>query len=737
MWLEHEGITPSLGLELLKILPGSNIFDTIVVVISAGSLFFGTYPSISSARIVRWFYQNNDDNKDSSIVVGYLSIHEFADYQAKCIQGLGALSSVAFFYLLVIFVFAIMGMELYAGEYSDFTDGYPRANFDSLFNAMLTWFTVTTGENWINNMWNAMRSGDEFIKFLKQRKSFGATRGGTWVIGAVEGAQAGIKGLAKRMNTMRVATLSTHGKTLRSLGTPQIPLEAVNQQMPDAISNSMSISHQYGDARQSLTMETGNEPSHEGLTNQLRLNKPTKRASQIIQSAGFPMNISEKGERGTALRNSVISLVHQQNLVTQSAPTKQLEFIDGTMESSSTVMSVRNRASFVLAEFEGLMNIHKPEAVPWFHLLMVAITVYLLSMTDAKGEFIKAPTILHILDCLTIAVFGIDLLLKCVSYGVLLTPQPFLGNLYNMVDLFILTTDIVGFFQWDDTTARSLRIVHAFRPLRLICRLRGIEKLVNNLIQTLPVIASVFAFTMMIISVFGIVGIQLFRGMLKYCNDGAVTNRVGCVGTYINDSGILSPRIWQSPKFNFDNMGNAVLSLYVVSTFDNWVTNQLYPVMDIRHKHEHPSLNSHPLYSLYFIAFICVGGYFVMHMFIGVLVDQFGMMSGSKLLTERQKLWRDTNRIIQHLKPLHVPTEPKNPIQKKIYSLVTSPYYGKFASITVILNYVFLAAHYSDQTTHVTWIRRSVGAGFLIIYTLDLCLMFIGLGVMSSLSLLK
>ena len=48
---------------------------------------------------------------------------------------------------------------------------------------------------------------------------------------------------------------------------------------------------------------------------------------------------------------------------------------------------------------------------------------------------------------------------------------------------------------------------------------------------------------------------------------------------------------------------------------------------------------------LYFVAFISVGSYFIIKAIIGVFIDQFGYISGAKLLTERQKLWRDMHRM--------------------------------------------------------------------------------------------
>jgi len=46
-----------------------------------------------------------------------------------------------------------------------------------------------------------------------------------------------------------------------------------------------------------------------------------------------------------------------------------------------------------------------------------------------------------------------------------------------------------------------------------------------------------------------------------------------------------------------------------------------------------------------FVAFISVGSYFIIKAIIGVFIDQFGYISGAKLLTERQKLWRDMHRM--------------------------------------------------------------------------------------------
>lgn len=52
---------------------------------------------------------------------------------------------------------------------------------------------------------------------------------------------------------------------------------------------------------------------------------------------------------------------------------------------------------------------------------------------------------------------------------------------------------------------------------------------------------------------------------------------------------------------------------------------------------------SHPEVALFFYAFVIIGGFFAVNLFVGVVVDQFGRMKdefeGSALLTKDQQQW--------------------------------------------------------------------------------------------------
>lgn len=59
--------------------------------------------------------------------------------------------------------------------------------------------------------------------------------------------------------------------------------------------------------------------------------------------------------------------------------------------------------------------------------------------------------------------------------------------------------------------------------------------------------------------IFAILAIRLFGNKLYACNDSSITTgREDCFGSFVAlDSGILMPRVWDRPDYNFDSLGKA------------------------------------------------------------------------------------------------------------------------------------------------------------------------------------
>lgn len=73
---------------------------------------------------------------------------------------------------------------------------------------------------------------------------------------------------------------------------------------------------------------------------------------------------------------------------------------------------------------------------------------------------------------------------------------------------------------------------------------------------------------------FNDVGFQLFKGAFYYCkgeNSRGIRNKTECLTDPNN--------MWVNQKYNFDDLGKALMSLFVLSSRDGWV-NIMYTGLD-------------------------------------------------------------------------------------------------------------------------------------------------------------
>ncbi|CAB4055192.1 CACNA1B [Lepeophtheirus salmonis] len=72
-------------------------------------------------------------------------------------NALSSIMSLLFLLFLFIFIFALLGMQLFGGSFN-FPDETPTSNFNTIINALLTVFQVLTEEDWNNVMYTAIVS---------------------------------------------------------------------------------------------------------------------------------------------------------------------------------------------------------------------------------------------------------------------------------------------------------------------------------------------------------------------------------------------------------------------------------------------------------------------------------------------------------------------------------------------------------------------------------------------------
>ena len=74
---------------------------------------------------------------------------------------------------------------------------------------------------------------------------------------------------------------------------------------------------------------------------------------------------------------------------------------------------------------------------------------------------------------------------------------------------------------------------------------------------------------------FAILGVQLFKGKFYSGTDADISYELSCVGAGVSetDDGVIevSAPAWMPGLWSFDNLGDAVITLFEVSTLEMWL----------------------------------------------------------------------------------------------------------------------------------------------------------------------
>eukprot|EP00736_Rhodelphis_marinus_P009837 Rmarinus@m.21844 len=129
--------------------PNENKFDFIVVAIGLVDISVSQYslPGATALRVIRLLRVIKLARRWPAFV---MIVRTLA-------LSVPAISSLSALLLLFLFLYALWGVQLFAGTFPAVEDGGPRARFDRLLDAVLAVFQVLTSDSWSLILFNAMR----------------------------------------------------------------------------------------------------------------------------------------------------------------------------------------------------------------------------------------------------------------------------------------------------------------------------------------------------------------------------------------------------------------------------------------------------------------------------------------------------------------------------------------------------------------------------------------------------
>jgi len=117
----------------------------------------------------------------------------------------------------------------------------------------------------------------------------------------------------------------------------------------------------------------------------------------------------------------------------------------------------------------------------------------------------------------------------------------YLKDPWNILDFVIVSFSVLNWIldSFSDISVsflRGFRALRALRPLRMVSKNEGMKIVVNSLLTSIPNLVNVMLICMLFLLVFGILGVQLFKGAMGSCNDSSIDYKYNCVGTFMDDT---------------------------------------------------------------------------------------------------------------------------------------------------------------------------------------------------------
>uniref|UniRef100_A0A2I2ZLF0 Sodium channel protein n=1 Tax=Gorilla gorilla gorilla TaxID=9595 RepID=A0A2I2ZLF0_GORGO len=738
---------------------GWNIFDSIIVILSLMELGLSRMSNLSvlrSFRLLRVF----------KLAKSWPTLNTLIKIIGNSVGALGNLTLVL---AIIVFIFAVVGMQLFGKNYSELRDSdsglLPRWHMMDFFHAFLIIFRILCGE-WIETMWDCMEVSGQSLCLLVfllvmvignlvvlnlflalLLSSFSADnltapdedREMNNLQLALARIQRGLRFVKRttwdfccgllRQRPQKPAALAAQGQLPSCIATPYSPPPPETEKAPPT--------------RKETRFEEGEQPG-QGTPGDA---EPVCVPIAVAESDTDDQEEDEENSLGTEEESSKQVGPHpcMCKAPTYTGPRALLSGPPSLSQSSFPSQTALAVGCVRRCPCCAVDTTQAPGKVWWrlrktcyhivehswfetFIIFMILLSSGALAFEDIYLEERKTiKVLLEYADKMFTYVFVLEMLLKWVAYGF----KKYFTNAWCWLDFLIVDVSLVslvantlGFAEMGPI--KSLRTLRALRPLRALSRFEGMRVVVNALVGAIPSIMNVLLVCLIFWLIFSIMGVNLFAGKFGRCinqtegdlplNYTIVNNKSQCES--LNMTGEL---YWTKVKVNFDNVGAGYLALLQVATFKGWM-DIMYAAVDSRGYEEQPQWEYNLYMYIYFVIFIIFGSFFTLNLFIGVIIDNFNQQKkkirGQDIfMTEEQKKYYNAMKKLGSKKPQKPIPRPLNKYQGFIFDIVTKQAFDVTIMFLICLNMVTMMVETDDQSPEKINILAKINLLFVAIFT--------------------
>ncbi|NWU90483.1 SCN5A protein, partial [Upupa epops] len=175
------------------------------------------------------------------------------------------------------------------------------------------------------------------------------------------------------------------------------------------------------------------------------------------------------------------------------------------------------RALWILSPFHPIRRaamkilIHSYPFVGFIHICTILTNCVFMALTESSKS---SPSPLWSKFTFT-GIYTFESLIKILARGFCLNEFTFLRDPWNWLDFSVIVMAYVGAFS-NLGSVSVLRTFRVLRALKTISILPGLKIIVGALIQSVKKLADVMILTVFCLSVFALIGLQLFKGNLRH-----------------------------------------------------------------------------------------------------------------------------------------------------------------------------------------------------------------------------
>ncbi|XP_040575808.1 voltage-dependent calcium channel type A subunit alpha-1 isoform X2 [Lepeophtheirus salmonis] len=575
-------------------------------------------------------------------------------------NALSSIMSLLFLLFLFIFIFALLGMQLFGGSFN-FPDETPTSNFNTIINALLTVFQVLTEEDWNNVMYTAIVSQG------------GRHNGG--IIYSIYFVMLTLLGNYCLLNVFLAIACDSLDQAAELTAAEEAEKERQEEEQErqrlreQQELKAIGADGQLGDELRG-DEEEGGEPPLPDMDDEDQVRPILPYSSLFILTSTNPFRVG----------------LHW--FVTKP-------FFDGF------IMIVILLSSASLAA-EDPVEEHHPRnlLLQYFDYVFTAIFAIecLLKILDLgacahPGSYLR--DIWNVLDSLVVS---------CALISFYFQGTPMGQKLKSVKLLRVL---------------RPLKMVNRVPALKAVfdCVVTSLKNVFNILIVYMLFL---LIFAMVGVQLFN--GKFFYCSDASKGNAEECQGEYFVFGEHGETSPTVERRVWDIKAFNYDNCGAAIITLFAVQTSEGWV-DVLQNSMSSTFEDEGPFPWFSTEMAIFYIVYFVVFPFFFVNIFVALVIVTFNELGEAELTDDIDKNQKSCIDFVIMAKPMevYIPEETSGCLYQ-IWRLVTSPPFENFIMLLIVLNTVLLMMKYHGAPLHYTDILSDCNLVFTTLFTVE-CVM--------------